>query len=168
METKGGEDALLRVIEAQQALIESLRGEKEAVARLLTEQIEKLRSQVEWLTRQVFGRKSEKIDPNQMWLDTLTIQAVEQNPPAAPAPAVVAEVAAHTRKAAPHGRGEPPAHLERVIEVIDISDEQKVLPDGALRPVIGHEDNERVAYGKRPANPMGFAGRLLRLCFPDQ
>ena len=59
METKGGEDALLRVIEAQQALIESLRGEKEAVARLLTEQIEKLRSQVEWLTRQVFGRKSE-------------------------------------------------------------------------------------------------------------
>ena len=90
-ETEGGEAALLRVIETQRALIadlsatvESLRGEKEEVARLLAEQIEKLRSQVEWLTRQMFGRKSEKADPNQMWLDALTIQAVEGNPPAAP------------------------------------------------------------------------------------
>ena len=72
-EIEGGEAALLRVTETQRALIadlsatvESLRGEKEEVARLLTEQIEKLRSQVEWLTRQQFGRKSEKIDPNQM------------------------------------------------------------------------------------------------------
>ena len=152
-ETEGGEAALLRVISEQQTLIgnlaaavRDLRGEKEEVARLLTDQIEKLRSQVEWLTRQIFGRKSEKIDPNQMWLDALTLQAVEQNPPAAPEPAVIAEIAAHTRKAAPHGRGELPAHLERVIEVIDISEDQKVLPDGALRPVIGHEDNERVAY----------------------
>ena len=82
-ETEGGEAALLRVIETQRALIAdlsatvaSLRGEKEEVARLLTEQIGKLRSQVEWLTRQMFGRKSEKTDPNQMWLDALTIQAV--------------------------------------------------------------------------------------------
>ena len=153
METEGGEAAQMRVIETQRALIAglsatvaSLRGEKDEIARLLTEQIEKLRSQVEWLTRQVFGRKSEKIDPNQMWLDALTIQAVEQNPPAVPAPAVVAEVAAHTRKAAPHGRGELPAHLERVIEVIDIPEDQKVLPDGTPRPLIGHEDTPRVAY----------------------
>ena len=73
-EIEGGEAALLRVIETQRTLIaglsatvESLRGEKEEVARLLTEQIGKLRSQVEWLTRQLFGRKSEKTDPNQMW-----------------------------------------------------------------------------------------------------
>lgn len=153
METEGGEAALLRVIETQRALIAdlsatvaSLRGEKEEVARLLAEQIEKLRSQVEWLTRQLFGRKSEKIDPNQMWLDALTIQAVEQNPPAAPAPAAETEVAAHTRKAAPHGRGELPAHLERVIEVIDIPEDQKALADGTPRPLIGCEDAERVAY----------------------
>jgi transposase len=153
MEPEGGEAALLRAIAGQQALIGSLtaalgdlRAEKTEVVRLLTEQIEKLRSQVEWLTRQLFGRKSEKIDPNQMWLDALTIQAVEQNPPAAPAPAAETEVAAHTRKASPHGRGELPAHLERVIEVVDIPEDQKVLPDGAPRPLIGHEDAERVAY----------------------
>ena len=152
-ETEGGEAALLRVIETQRALIaelsatvESLRGEKEEVARLLAEQIGKLRSQVEWLTRQMFGRKSEKVDPNQMWLDALTIQAVEQNPPAAPAPAVVAEVSAHTRKAAPHGRGELPETLERVIEVVDLPEAEKTLPDGTPRPLIGCEDAERVAY----------------------
>ncbi|NLG02080.1 MAG: IS66 family transposase [Lentisphaerae bacterium] len=152
-EIEGGEAALLRVIETQRALIadlsatvESLRGEKEEVARLLTEQIEKLRSQVEWLTRQQFGRKSEKIDPNQMWLDALTIQAVEGNAPAAPAPAAETEVAAHTRKAAPHGRGELPATLERVVEVVDVPESEKTLPDGTPRPLIGCEDAERVAY----------------------
>lgn len=152
-EIEGGEAALLRVTETQRALIadlsatvESLRGEKEEVARLLTEQIEKLRSQVEWLTRQQFGRKSEKIDPNQMWLDALTIQAVEGNAPAAPAPAAETEVAAHTRKAAPHGRGELPATLERVVEVVDVPESEKTLPDGTPRPLIGCEDAERVAY----------------------
>ena len=88
----GDEVALLRVIETQRTLIadlsatvESLRGEKEEVARLLTEQIGKLRSQVEWLTRQLFGRKSEKTDPNQMWFDTLTIQEPSVAPEGAPA-----------------------------------------------------------------------------------
>jgi len=152
-ETEGGEAALLRVIETQRALIAdlsatvaSLRGEKEEVARLLTEQIGKLRSQVEWLTRQLFGRKSEKTDPNQMWFDTLTIQAVEGNAPAAPAPAAATEVAAHTRRAAPHGRGELPETLERVVEVIDVPEAEKTLPDGTPRPLIGCEDAERVAY----------------------
>ncbi len=152
-ETEGGEAALLRVISEQQTLIgnltaavRDLRGEKEEVARLLTDQIEKLRSQVEWLTRQMFGRKSEKADPNQMWLDALTIQAVEGNPPAAPAPAAVTEVAAHARKAAPHGRGELPETLERVVEVVDLPEAEKTLPDGTPRPLIGHEDAERVAY----------------------
>lgn len=152
-EIEGGEAALLRVIETQRTLIadlsatvESLRGEKEEVARLLTEQIGKLRSQVEWLTRQLFGRKSEKTDPNQMWFDTLTIQAVEGNAPAAPAPAAGTEVAAHTRKAAPHGRGELPATLERVVEIIDVPEAEKTLPDGTPRPLIGCEDAERVAY----------------------
>jgi len=152
-ETEGGEAALLRVVETQRALIadlsatvESLRGEKEEVARLLAEQIEKLRSQVEWLTRQMFGRKSEKADPNQMWLDALTIQAVEGNPPAAPAPAAATAIAAHTRKAAPHGRGELPETLERVVEVVDVPEAEKTLPDGTPRPLIGHEDAERVAY----------------------
>ena len=74
------------------------------------------------------------------------IQAIEANAPAAEAPKVETTVAAHTRKHTPHGRGELPAHLRREIEVVDVPAEQKVLPDGTERPVIGHEDAERLAY----------------------
>jgi transposase len=112
----------------------------------LEEQIAKLKSQIDWMQRQLFGRKSEKIDPNQMWLDALTIEAVENNPPAAPAPAVEQTVAAHTRKVTPHGRQELPAHLPREVETIDVPEAEKVLPDGTPRPPMGHEDTERVAY----------------------
>jgi transposase len=143
--TEGGDAALLRIIAALQSQLADLLAEKGEVTRLLTEQITKLTAQVEWLTRQLFGRKSEKIDPAQMWLDALTIQAVEGNPPAAPAPAATTEVAAHVRKSAPHGRGELPAHLERVVEVVDVPAAEKALPDGTPRPLIGHEDAERVA-----------------------
>ena len=128
------------------AVIEGLRREKDEAARLLTEQIEKFKSQVAWLTKQLFGRKSEKLDPNQPWFDALTISAVEDNPPAAPAPATEQKVVAHTRKGTPHGRGELPANLPREYIVVDVSEAEKTLPDGTLRPVIGHEDAERVAY----------------------
>ena len=137
---------LLRLVSDQQLLIASLRREKDEVARLLTEQIEKLKSQVAWLTRQMFGRKSEKFDPNQQWFDGLTINAVEQNAPAAPVPDVVQTVAAHTRQVTPHGRGELPAHLPREIEIIDVPEAEKLLPDGSPRPAMGHDDTERVAY----------------------
>ena len=137
---------LLRLLMEQEALVASLRREKNEIARLMTEQIAKLKSEILWLTRQVFGRKSEKFDPNQQWFDQLTIDAVEQNLPAAATPDVVQTVATHTRKITPHGRGELPAHLPREIEIIDIPESEKTLPDGTLRPLIGHEDAERVAY----------------------
>lgn len=145
--------ALARLVLEQQAMIERLNGlvgtlrrEKDEVARLLTEQISKFKSQVEWLTRQLFGRKSEKIDPNQQWFDALTISAVENNPPAAAVPATEQQVAAHTRKVTPHGRGELPANLPREHIIVDVSEAEKTLPDGTQRPLIGHEDSERVAY----------------------
>ena len=137
---------LLRLLMEQEALVASLRREKNEIARLMTEQIAKLKNEILWLTRQVFGRKSEKFDPNQQWFDQLTIDAVEQNLPAAATPDVVQTVATHTRKITPHGRGELPAHLPREIEIIDIPESEKTLPDGTLRPLIGHEDAERVAY----------------------
>jgi len=141
-----GTAELLVLLAEKDAALDTLRREKEEVARLLTEQIAKFKSQVEWLTRQLFGRKSEKFDPHQQWFDALTIQAVEQNPPATPVAAVETPVAAHTRKAAPHGRGELPAHLPREFIIIDLPAAEKVLPDGTPRPLIGHEVSETVAY----------------------
>lgn len=135
-------------ITSLEATVASLRREKEEIARLLSEQIEKCKSQIDWLQRQLFGRKSEKIDPNQMWLDALAIQAVEQNAPAAvaAAPVVETQVGEHTRRHTPHGRGELPAHLPREVTEVDAPEADKTLPDGTPRPLIGHEDTERVAY----------------------
>lgn len=120
---------------------------KDAALGLLEEQVKQLKRQIEWMKRQMFGRKSEKIDPNQMLLDPLIIEAVEQNPPADPVPAGPdIEVPAHTRKASSGGRGELPAELPREIEIVDVPEEEKFLPDGRERPCIGYEDSERLAF----------------------
>lgn len=115
---------------------------------LFTQEIKSLKEQVEWLKRQLFGRKSERMefDPNQLLLDSLLIEAMENS--AVPEPATETEtlVAAHKQKATPHGRGILPDHLERKITEIDIPEEQKVLPDGRLRPCIGFEESEQLAF----------------------
>ncbi len=141
-----GTDVLVRLLKQQNDLVDRLRREKDDVTRLLTEQIETLKSQVQWLQKQLFGRKSEKIDPAQLWMDALTLEAVEKNPPSEPAAAVETRVEAHTRKCTPHGRAELPEHLPREINVIDVPESERVLPDGTPRPVIGHEDAERIGY----------------------
>lgn len=138
-------------------LLEMLRT-RDATLGLMEEQVKLLTNQVEWLKRQLFGRKSERIDPNQMFLDSVVIEAVEQNPPAAPeAPGPDVVIPAHTRKVSPCGRGELPAHLPREIEVVDVAEEAKVLPDGTARPCIGHEDSERLAY-----SPSRFFVKVIR------
>ena len=148
---------LSRKEEENRLLLEMLRT-KDAALGLMEEQVKLLTNQVAWLKRQLFGRKSERIDPNQMFLDSVVIEAVEQNPPAEPAPAGPdIAIPAHTRQTSPCGRGELPADLPREIEVVDVAEEAKVLPDGTPRPCIGHEDSERLAY-----TPGKFYVRVIR------
>ncbi len=137
---------LSRLVELCRLQREMLRSKDEALG-LMEEKIRKLAKQVEWLTRQMFGSKSEKIDPNQMWFDDLALQAIEQNPPSAEKPVgIESEVGAHTRKRSPRGRVELPACLPREIEVVDVAESERLLPDGTPRPCIGHEDSERLSY----------------------
>ena len=111
---------LNRKEEENRLLLEMLRT-KDAALGLLEEQVKLLTSQVEWMKRQLFGRKSERIDPNQMFLDGVVIEAVERNPPAEPAPAGPDIVSPeHMRRASPCRRGEIPAHLPREIEVVSV------------------------------------------------
>jgi transposase len=146
---------LVRMVVEQAAIIArmeqalaNLRHEKDEVAQLLAEQIKTLKSRIDWLNQQLFGRKSEKVDPNQMCFDALVINAMDQSLPAVPSEAAAAESKGQERKRhhTPHGRGELPAHLPREILTVDAPDAEKFLPDGTPRPLIGHEDTERIAY----------------------
>ena len=115
---------------------------------LLTKEIESNKEQIEWLKRQLFGRKSERavFNPDQLRFDSFFIEAIDNNPPSEPATAVETQVAAHTRKSTPHGRSILPDHLDRVIVEVDIPEDQKILPDGRERPRIGYDDSEKLVY----------------------
>jgi transposase len=130
----------------------------------LREQIflnEKLQHQLEQLLRRIYGRKSEKLDPNQLLLfarEILEPAAVE--PPgtetAAPAgePAPTDTAAPEAKPAgatAPqkngHGRKPLPANLPRQRIVHDVAPEQRTCPDcGAQRCCIGEEVREQLDY----------------------
>jgi transposase len=112
---------------------------------LYTKEIESLKERIEWLTRQIFGRKSERFNPNQLSFDFL-IDAIENRPPLEPADAVETQVSEHTRKSAPHGRSVLPDHLDKVIVEVDIPEEQKILSDGRERQRIGYDDSRKLAY----------------------
>jgi transposase len=126
---------------------------------LLTQELGRAKEQIEWLKRQLFGRKSERMefDPNQLLLDPILMEAIENSSPAEAEPEIESQVAAHVRKSAPHGRGVLPTHLEREVIEIDIPADQKILPDGRMRPCIGFEESEKLA-----CTPQRFFVKVMR------
>jgi transposase len=112
--------------------------------------IEKLQHQLEQLLRQRYGRKSEKIDPDQLLLFAREIlAAMETEPPATEPPADPPPAPAEpspTKKNG-HGRKPLPASLPRQRVVHDLAPDQLPCPDcGAVRIPIGEEIREQLEY----------------------
>ena len=63
------------LIEQQQLQIEELSKKLSSSQR----QVDTLQHQVEQLLRRIYGRRSEKFDPNQLSFDNILIQAIEQS-----------------------------------------------------------------------------------------
>jgi len=104
---------------------------------------------MEQMLRRLHGRKSEKIDPNQLMLDSIMLQSLEQNgKDQQPETPVEQEVQPKTRKASQHhGRIPLPEHLERVEIMLDIPEEQKFCPKtGKSLQVINIEVSEKLEY----------------------
>lgn len=111
-------------------------------------EIHRLKEQIEWFRRQVFGKKSERfvdLPGNTPDLPGLVIPEAE--------PAEEAEVAipAHRRKKQAKGKGlftvDIPEDLPRVVEVIDIPEEKKVCPETGEKLVeIGRDVTEKLAH----------------------
>lgn len=104
---------------------------------LKDQEIRLLKEQMEVLMSRVFGKRSEKLDPNQLKLfadDTEVVEEPEQE-----------EIKSHKRKKkSGHGRQSFPDHLERADWVCDLADDDKMCEvcEAELR-IIGEDICER-------------------------
>lgn len=113
--------------------------------------IEALQKRVNDLLRRIYGRKSEKIDVNQMVFDDIILAAEKCLNPQEPAPhpeVVEEKVREHLRRKHP-GRRPLPPELPRVEHYLDIPEADKFTADGRPRPLIGVAVSEKLDY--RPA-----------------
>jgi transposase len=137
------------VIEQRDLQIEVLT--KKLHSSLLT--VKMLQHQVDQLLRRVYGRRSEKLDPNQLMFDGLLLESLEQPDipiePLADLPPVVEPEKKKSIKTRPNhpGRLPIPEHLERVEIILDIPEENKICPESG-RPLkqIGWEVSEKLEY----------------------
>jgi len=124
-----------------------------------------LQHQIEQLIRRIYGRKSEKIDPNQLMFDAIVQESLaqsaaiaakekEENAAAKAETETPATVPAKSRKErTQYGRLPIPEHLERVEIIIDIPENEKVSAfTGEPLKVIGVEVSEKLEY--RPGKLM--------------
>jgi transposase len=119
---------------------------RELLATLLqkTYLTEKLQRQLEQLLRQIYGKRSEKLDPNQLLLFAREfLEAAEPEPETIPEPA-----SAPAKRPSPgHGRKRLPAHLLRKPVVHDVPLEERACPDcGVERRPMGEEVREQLEY----------------------
>lgn len=105
--------------------------------------IERLQHQLEQLLRQRYGRKGEKVDPDQLLLFAREVLAEPE--PAAPAPRPDGPAA--TPRPGGHGRRPLPASLPRRRIVHDVAPEDRACPGcGEERRPMGEEVREQLEY----------------------
>lgn len=132
-------------------------------------QLKILQNQVEQLLRRIYGRRSEKLDPNQLMFDNLILQAAEQ-----PVEAVNEEPEDESdppRRRKRSNKNHPgripiPDHLERVEIILDIPEEEKVCPETS-KPLkqIGWEISEKLEY--RPGKLLVNVYKRPKYASPD-
>lgn len=117
--------------------------------RLIYAQREKVHLQHELglLLRRIFGKRSEKVDPNQLQL-MLGVVELHGIPGQAAVEADSGErMPRERKKARAHGRQALPAELPRRVEVVDLPEAERICRRcGAEKAVIGHEVSEKLEY----------------------
>ena len=117
--------------------------------------IRKLEHQLEQALKRLYGRRSEKWDPNQRVFDELMIDAIEEGltKEEASPEADEQEIEQGTKpsrrpgKARPHGRLPIQDGLQREEVILDVPVEQKTCPvTGQPMTCIGYEESEKLEY----------------------
>ena len=108
--------------------------------------IERMQAQMEDLLRRMYGRRSEKLDINQLLMDGVILEAdSEEHPPAAPLDPEKPVESRARRKT--NGRRPLPDHFPRHEIIIPVSEEEKICPvTGNPRPLIGYEESQKLEY----------------------
>lgn len=104
--------------------------------------------QLNELLKRIYGRRSEKLDPDQLVFGQMILDAENNNHPLnEPIDNAVKEeiIREHIRRSHP-GRRPLPEHLKRVEHYLDIEEKDKFTADGKERPVIGHDITEKLDY----------------------
>jgi transposase len=119
----------------------------EALVETLQNTVLKQQHQIDGLIKRLYGRSSEKLDPNQLLMQELILEA-DQNTTQKiedPLPVVITTtVAAHVRNH--HGRQKLPEHLKRIEHVLDVKEDKKVCGCGKRLVHIGDDITERLDY----------------------
>ncbi len=118
----------------------------EALVETLQNTILKQQHQLEGLIKRLYGRSSEKLDPNQLLMQELILEVDKNTAPKAEDPLLetTTAVTAHVRNH--HGRQKLPEHLKRVEHVLDVHEEKKVCGCGKKLVHIGDDITERLDY----------------------
>jgi len=144
----------IELIAQKDFLIRELAAQKDAQIGELTRKLESvqrqlitLQHQMEQMLRRLYGRKSEKIDPNQLMFDSIILESLEQSVPQTAEIPVLPEVVKTRKASRHHGRVPIPEHLERVEILLDIPEEHKFCPEtGEPLKVIAIEVSEKLEY----------------------
>jgi len=134
-------------IQEQQAQIEELTRKLDSAQ----QQLKKLQHQVEQLLKRIYGRRSEKFNPNQlMMFEKEFIEALEGGGYGCEGVEEVSEIRVEKKRAIKRrhlGRIPIPDHLEREEVILDIPEEEKVCPKtGKPLKMIGWEVSEKLEY----------------------
>lgn len=130
-----------------------------------TRQMDQLRQQIVLMQRRMYGPRSEQYHPDQLFLENV-IKDGETEKHEEPEQSVPVKATVR-RKARPHGRMKIPDHIERVDEVLDLPEDQKVdSQTGQALTKLRDEVSEKIAW--RPGN--WFVRRFIRPVYvhPDR
>ena len=101
------------------------------------------------LIKRIYGRKSEKLNPDQFVFEEVVLEAQKARP-AKEEPQIDPQVKEqivreHIRRNHP-GRRPLPEHIERIEHYLDVDEKDKYTKDGKERPLIGVDITEKLDY----------------------
>ena len=118
----------------------------EALVESLQATVLKQQNQIEGLIKRLYGRSSEKLDPNQLLLQEIILEVDNKNQKSEESLPAAATTTVTAHKRNHHGRQKLPEHLKRVEHHLDIKDTEKVCVCGKCLTHIGDDITERLDY----------------------